>query len=96
MNIKRGYLARGNIRYLHLTRPVYTRLVGNDLANDMGDDLAKLRRDHPAWTIGSVWASAGSGPDARRLWASRDGVMLSAWTAAELARGIRRAEQASS
>jgi len=39
---------------------------------------------------------AGSGPDARRLWASRDGVLLSAWTAAELARDIRREEQASS
>ena len=62
----------------------------------MSDDLAKLRQDHPTWTFGSVWASAGSGPDARRLWASRDGVLLSAWTAAELARDIRREEQASS
>jgi hypothetical protein len=75
---------------------VYTRLVSNNLADDMGGDLAKLRRDHPTWNIGSVWASAGSGPDARRLWASRDGVMLSAWTAADLARDIRREEQASS
>jgi len=30
----------------------------------------------------------------RRLWASRDGVLLSAWTAV-LARDIRREEQAS-
>jgi hypothetical protein len=70
--------------------------VSDDLTNFTGDDLAKLRQDHPAWNIGSVWASAGSGPDARRLWASRDGVLLSAWTAAELAREIRREEQASS
>ncbi len=67
---------------------MYTRL--------MGGDLAQLRQDYPAWNFGSAWASAGSGPDARRLWASRDGVLLSAWTAAELAREIRRAEQASS
>jgi hypothetical protein len=53
-------------------------------------DLAKLRRDFPAWNFGTVWASAASGPDARRLWASRDEVLLTAWTAAELARDIRR------
>jgi hypothetical protein len=75
---------------------MYTRLVGDELASEMDDDLTKLRRDHPAWNIGSVWATAASGPDARRLWASRDGVRLSAWTAAELARDIRRADQARS
>jgi len=52
------------------------------------DDLATLRKDHPGWDFGSVWASAASGPDARRLWAARDGMLLSAWTAAELARNI--------
>jgi len=62
----------------------------------MTDDLTKLQQEHPAWKFGSVWVSAGSGPDARRLRASRDGVLLSAWTAAELARDIRREEQASS
>ena len=61
----------------------------------MGDDLAKLRQDYPAWTFGSVWATVASGPDVRRLWASRDGVLLTAWSAAELARDIRREEQAS-
>jgi hypothetical protein len=75
---------------------MYTRLVSDELASDMDDDLTKLRRDHPAWNIGSVWATAASGPDARRLWASRDGVRLSAWTAAELDRDIRREEQAGS
>jgi hypothetical protein len=75
---------------------MYTRLVSDELASDMDDDLTKLRRDHPAWNIRSVWATAASGPDARRLWASRDGVRLSAWTAAELARAIRREEQARS
>ncbi|MBO0819027.1 MAG: hypothetical protein J2P30_28145 [Actinobacteria bacterium] len=70
--------------------------TGGDPADVVGDDLSKLRHDHPAWNFGSVWASASSGPDARRLWASRGGVRLSAWTAAELARHIRREEQASS
>ena len=68
--------------------------MNGDWANVIGDDLAKLRQDYPAWKFGSVWASAGSGPDARRLWASREGVLLSAWSAAELAREIRREEQA--
>jgi len=37
-----------------------------------------------------VWATAASGPDKRRLWAVHDGILLSAWTAAELAADIRR------
>jgi hypothetical protein len=57
------------------------------------DDLAKLRKDHPGWNFGTVWASAASGPDARRLWATRDGMLLSAWTAAELARNIRQEDK---
>ena len=60
----------------------------------MEDDLTRLRREYPAWNFGSVWATACSGPDSRRLWASRDGMLLSAWTAAELARGIRREDDA--
>ena len=59
----------------------------------MDDDLATLRKDYPGWDFGSVWASAASGPDARRLWAARDGMLLSAWTAAELARNIRQEDK---
>jgi len=57
------------------------------------DDVSRLQREHPAWQIGTVWATAASGPDARRLTASREGVLLTAWTAAELARDIRREER---
>jgi hypothetical protein len=57
------------------------------------DDVARLRREYPGWQIGTVWATAASGPDVRRLTAARDGVLLTAWTAAELARDIRREEQ---
>lgn len=34
--------------------------------------------------FGTVWASAAASPDARRLYASRDGMLITAWTAAEL------------
>jgi hypothetical protein len=72
---------------VHLDHTVYT--VYDAV---MPDALAKLRQDFPAWQFGTVWASAASGPDARRLWASRDGVLLSAWTAPELRLEIAREE----
>jgi hypothetical protein len=40
-----------------------------------------------------VWASAASGPDARRIYATRDGRLITAWTAAQLAAAIRGEEQ---
>ena len=58
----------------------------------MQDDLARLRQDHPTWRFGTVWASAASGPDKRRVYAARNGVTLTAWTAAELSMDIRREE----
>jgi hypothetical protein len=58
----------------------------------MPPDLAELREEHPGWRFGTVWTTAGSGPDRRRVWAVKEGIMLSAWTAAELADGIRREE----
>ena len=57
------------------------------------DDLTTLRQEHPGWNFGTVWTTVNSGPDKRRIWASRSGVMLSAWTAAELTADINR-EQA--
>jgi hypothetical protein len=48
------------------------------------DDLTRLRAQHPGWHIGTVWISAATGPDARRLDATRDGIRLHAWSAAEL------------
>jgi hypothetical protein len=56
-------------------------------------DLDGLRQDYPGWRFGSVWASAASGPDARRLYAAKDGRLITAWTAAELAADIRREER---
>jgi hypothetical protein len=56
----------------------------------MPDDLARLREEHPGWNFGTVWTSVNSGPDQRRIWASRDGILLSAWNAAELSRDINR------
>jgi hypothetical protein len=63
------------------------------VAGDIPEDVARLREQFPGWTFGTVWASAASGPDARRVWAARDGFLLSAWTAAELAAEIRRQVQ---
>jgi hypothetical protein len=62
-------------------------------AADIPGDIQRLRDQFPDWTFGTVWASAASGPDARRIWASKDGFLLSAWTAAELAADIRRQSQ---
>jgi hypothetical protein len=44
-------------------------------------DLSQLREEFPDWRFGTVWASAASGPDRRRLWARRGTVLLSAWNA---------------
>jgi hypothetical protein len=54
-------------------------------------DLAGLRTEFAGsgFTFGSVWASAAAGPDARRLYASRDGVLITSWTAAELRMRVR-------
>jgi hypothetical protein len=54
-------------------------------------DLADLRKEF-AWsgfTFGSIWASAATGPDARRLYASREGMLITSWNAAELRMKIR-------
>jgi hypothetical protein len=56
-------------------------------------DLDMLRQDYPGWQFGSVWASAASGPDARRIYATRDGRLITAWTAAQLAAAIRSEER---
>ncbi len=56
-------------------------------------DLDELRDAFPEWRFGTVWASAASGPDKRRLTASRDGVLLTAWNRFELAEKIRWEER---
>lgn len=53
-------------------------------------DIAQLRGQFPGWTFGAVWAAAGAGPDRRRIWAIRDSILLSAWTAEALAAAIRQ------
>jgi hypothetical protein len=57
------------------------------------DDLTKLREEYPSWRFGTVWATVATGPDVRRLTASKDGILLSAWNATELSQEIRREEQ---
>jgi hypothetical protein len=56
-------------------------------AEAIGNGLADLRNEFAGsgFTFGTVWASAEAGPDARRLYASRDGVLITSWSAAECA-----------
>ena len=55
------------------------------------DDLADLRNEFAGsgFRFGTIWASAASGPDPRRLYARRDSVLLTAWNAAELRMKLR-------
>ena len=48
-------------------------------------DIDLLRAAFPSWSFGSIWISAGTGPDQRRLMAVKGEVTLSAWTADDLA-----------
>jgi hypothetical protein len=54
-------------------------------------DLADLRTEFAGtgFTFGTIWASAAAGPDARRLYASRPGTLITTWTAAELRMQLR-------
>lgn len=60
----------------------------------MARDLDQLRERHPLWSFGTLWASRASGPDVRRLIATREGIQVHAWTAAELSAAIKREEKA--
>jgi hypothetical protein len=57
------------------------------------DDLARLRAEFPDWRFVTMWATAASGPDRRRLTAVKDGILLSAWSAAALSESIRHEER---
>jgi hypothetical protein len=56
-----------------------------------GGDIQRLQEQFSdqGWRFGTVWASAASGPDKRRLYAARDTTLITAWTEAELAILIR-------
>jgi hypothetical protein len=58
-----------------------------------GNDLQELRAAWPEYAIGTLWQARASGPDARRYIAVKGSVVLSAWSAAELAAAIRREER---
>jgi hypothetical protein len=60
-------------------------------AEALSSDLADLRGEFAGsgFAFGMVWASAAARPDARRLYASRAGVLITTWTAAELRMRLR-------
>jgi hypothetical protein len=49
-----------------------------------------LREQFPDWDIEARWTVAGTGPDSRYLLAQKDDLMITAWTAGDLAAEIRR------
>jgi hypothetical protein len=57
-------------------------------------DLERVKAEFPGWRFGSVWQSAGSGPDRRNLTATRnsDGLLLAAPNEALLREKIRHEE----
>ena len=59
--------------------------------DEIHGDIADLRKEFEGtgFTFGTVWASAGSGPDARRLYASRGSALITTWSAAELRMRVR-------
>jgi hypothetical protein len=59
-------------------------------AEAISGDLADLRNEFEGlgFVFGTVWASAAD-PGERRLYASRDGVLITAWTAVELRTRLR-------
>ncbi len=56
-------------------------------------DLDQLREQYPTWRFGSVWATACSGPDRRRVWARQGDALVTAWTAPELRLKIEATER---
>jgi hypothetical protein len=56
-------------------------------------DIDQLRQQHPLWAIGSVWMAAASGPDKRKLWATRGSVTVQAWSAEGLSEQIAYSER---
>jgi hypothetical protein len=60
-------------------------------ASSQASDLDLLAATFPGWAFESQWVAAGTGPDQRRLWARKDDVSLSAWTADDLAAQVTAA-----
>jgi len=56
-------------------------------------DIAELQIEFPDWVISSVWCSAASRPDVRRLTARQGTILLTAWNKTELAISIRAEER---
>lgn len=73
---------------------VLVALVYRSRMQDQRGDIERLRETYPAWAIGSLWTSAASGPDHRKLWATRGSVTVEAWTTAGLSERIAYEERA--
>lgn len=56
------------------------------------EDIAQLRGLFPDWRFGTTWATLNTGPDQRRITASRNGVLIIGSDAYEVAWKIHREE----
>ena len=66
--------------------------MGTTIPTDPPDgngDIAWLRDNFPGWSFGSTWFTTASGPDRRSVFGVNDDILLSAWSAADLAVKIR-------
>jgi hypothetical protein len=54
----------------------------------MSDELDELRQQYPGWQFGTVWTTAGSGPDHRRIWAQCETILLTGRDAAQVRQQI--------
>jgi hypothetical protein len=59
-------------------------------ADETPADIAELRALYPSWAFDIIYATAGSGPDGRRIQAKRGTVTLSAESAGEMVGRLER------
>ena len=48
----------------------------------MSDELDELRQQYPGWSFGTVWTTAATGPDHRRVWGQQGSVLVTGRDAA--------------
>jgi hypothetical protein len=55
-------------------------------------DLDRLQEAHPLWFVTTVWTSVATGPDYRRIVATRGGVQVHGWDYEEMSARLAHEE----
>jgi hypothetical protein len=66
--------------------------VSSETARDEPNDLGQLSERFPGWYLSAAWSGSASGPGVSKYTAKREGVTLTAFSVAALAREIERQE----